>query len=93
MPSRITGEFATRREAELAVEHLVQEYRVDRAAIEVVAVGAENSAGIRPSGADLDAATGEPEASATEGRIRVTATVEDAMAHRAEAALRQARGA
>jgi hypothetical protein len=93
MPRRITGEFATRRQAELAVEHLVQEYGIDRAAIEVVAVGAANSAGTVPSGADRGAATGEPGSSATEGRIRVTARVEDAMVARAEAALREAHGA
>lgn len=93
MPRRITGEFATRREAELAVEHLVQEYGVDRAAIEVMAAGAANTAGTVPSGADRDPSTGEAKASATGGRIRVTATVEDAMAGRAEEALRQARGA
>lgn len=92
MPRTITAEFAIRREAELAVERLVQEYGVDRKAVQVVAAGAENSAGTMPSGADSDASTGEPEASATHGRIRVSASVDDAIADRAEEALRQARG-
>jgi hypothetical protein len=93
MPRTITGEFATRREAELAVEHLVQEHGIDRAAVQIAAVGEENSAGVVPSGADRDARTGDPEASATHGRIRVSATVDDALAGPAEQALRQARGA
>ncbi len=91
MARRISAEFETRRQAELAVEHLVQEYRLDRSAIEVAAASDENTAGTHPSGADR-APTGEPEASASHGRIRVTAMVEDAQAAQAEAALRQARG-
>ena len=35
MPRKITSEFDIRREAELAVERLVQEYKIDRSAIEV----------------------------------------------------------
>lgn len=93
MPRRISAEFDTRRQAELAVEHLVQEYRLDRRAIEVVAASDDNSAGTTPSGADRDRRTGEPGASATEGRIRVSAEVDDISADKAEAALRQARGA
>src|SRR5689334_12787258 len=93
MPRTITAEFSVRREAELAVEHLVQEYGVDRKAVQVAAAGAENTAGVVPSGADRDASTGEPEASATHGRIKVSVSVDDAIADRAEAALRQARGA
>lgn len=93
MPRKITAAFDTRREAELAVEHLVQEYNVDRAAVEVMAEGDDNTAGVVPSGADRDRETGQPESSPTHGRIRVAATVEDGIADRAQEALRQARGA
>lgn len=93
MPKQISGEFEVRREAELAVERLVQEYKVDRKAIQVVAAGDDNTAGTRPSGADRDQATGEPDESPTHGRIRVSATVDDAVAEKAQAALGQARGA
>jgi len=44
--------FATREAADLAVEHLVQEYGVDRAFIYVEPVGDENSAGVLASGGD-----------------------------------------
>ena len=71
----------------------MQEYGIDRAAVQVTAVGEENSAGVVPSGADRDPATGDPGASATHGRIRVSVSVDDAVADRAEKALRQARGA
>ena len=92
MPRKITGEFDIRREAELAVERLVQEYNIDRSAVEVVAAGDDNTAGVVPSGADRDSETGEPEASPTHGKIRVTVTVDDDIANRAQEALRQARG-
>jgi hypothetical protein len=92
MPRRITGEFDIRREAELAVERLVQEYNVDRSAVEVMAAGDDNTAGIVPSGADRDKETGEPGSSPTHGKIRVSVTVDDAIADRAQEALRQAKG-
>ncbi len=41
----LTGNFATRREAEMAVEHLVQEDRIERTDIFIAPGGAENSAG------------------------------------------------
>jgi hypothetical protein len=39
MPRKITGRFAIRREAELVVEHLVQEYKLERSAVEVTTEG------------------------------------------------------
>ena len=93
MPRTITGEFAIRREAELAVERLVQEHGINRSAIQVMAAGDDNTAGVVPSGADRDPRTGEPESSPTHGRIRVSVTVDDAIADRAQEALRQGRGA
>lgn len=92
MPRRITGEFEIRREAELAVERLVQEYNVDRSAVEVMAAGDDNTTGVVPSGADRDGETGEPGSSPTHGKIRVSVIVDDAIADRAQEALRQARG-
>ena len=92
MSRKITSEFDIRREAELAVERLVQEYKIDRSAIEVIAASEENTAGVVPSGADRDRETGEPGSSPTHGRIRVSVTVDDAVADRVQEALRQARG-
>lgn len=50
--------FSTREQADLAIEHLVQEYRVERSEIYVEPVGAENSSGLSVSGGD--AASGGP---------------------------------
>ncbi|WP_322513858.1 hypothetical protein SR870_12330 [Rhodopseudomonas palustris] len=54
MQQAISGEFSTRRGAELAVEQLVQEYGIDRAAILVTARGEENSSGSKIAGADAE---------------------------------------
>ncbi|ABD06216.1 conserved hypothetical protein [Rhodopseudomonas palustris HaA2] len=54
MQQAISGEFSTRRGAELAVEQLVQEYGIDRAAIAVTARGAANSSGSEVAGADAE---------------------------------------
>lgn len=50
--------FATREQAELAVEHLVQEYKIERATIYVEPVADENSSGVEISGGDH--ASGDP---------------------------------
>lgn len=63
----IVANFDTRRDAETAVEHLVQEHGIERADIFVRAPGAANTAGTRPAGADVEsghpgvARQGEPE--------------------------------
>jgi len=54
MSPSVCGRFATRREAELAVEHLVQDHGVDRTAVTVRAAGPENSAGTAAAGADVE---------------------------------------
>ncbi len=53
MERTIVAKFDTRRDAETAVEHLVQEHGVDRAAIFVRAPGTANTAGVRAAGADV----------------------------------------
>ncbi len=52
MANVISGTFDTRREAEMAVERFVQGHGVDRSAIRIVPVSAENSAGVEVAGAD-----------------------------------------
>jgi hypothetical protein len=52
----IIGEFDTRRSAELAVEHVVQECGVPRSDVFVQPVGGANTAGTRAAGADAKAA-------------------------------------
>ena len=54
MESTITAQFETRREAELAVEHLVQTHDIQRADIFIRARGEANSAGVKAAGADVE---------------------------------------
>ena len=54
MDRTIVANFDTRRDAETAVEHLVQEHGIERADIFVRAPGMANTAGIRPAGADVE---------------------------------------
>jgi hypothetical protein len=62
MEGTVIGKFETRREAELAVEHVVQEHGVQRTDVFIEPVGGANSAGTRAAGADAKASP-EPEAS------------------------------
>lgn len=54
MESTIAAQFETRRDAEIAVEHLVQEYNIPRTDIFIRARGEANSAGIKAAGADVE---------------------------------------
>jgi hypothetical protein len=68
----IIGEFDTRRSAELAVEHIVQECGVPRGDVFVQPAGGKNTVGTRPAGADAKA---EPEPGAhqkLEGSLEVS---------------------
>ena len=72
LESTITGEFATRREAELAVERVVQEYGVPRSDVFIQPAGGANSAGTRAAGADAKV-TPEPQGQQKlEGPIEVS---------------------
>ncbi|MGY4803430.1 hypothetical protein [Teichococcus aerofrigidensis] len=78
MPHTITGYFDTRRDAEIAVEHLVQDHGLDRNRVRAAAEGEDNTSGTVVSGADAaDAAAGETPEGVRKGRIMVTAEVGD----------------
>ena len=49
MDRTIVANFDTRRDAETAVEHLVQEHGIERADIFIRAPGTANTAGVRPA--------------------------------------------
>jgi hypothetical protein len=89
----IIGEFEKRREAELAVEHLVQEHGLQRSAVSVHAAGSANTAGSRISGADVESGHpgvdkhGKPELS---GQIEIVVECGQAQATIVEAALKDA---
>lgn len=54
MDHTIVARFDTRRGAELAVEHLVQEHGIERSDIFISAPGKANTSGTRRAGADLE---------------------------------------
>ena len=55
----ITATFSTRRQADLAIEQLVQEHGIDRSGIFVTPEGDDNSAGSDEDGADAE--SGHPD--------------------------------
>ncbi|TKT79152.1 hypothetical protein [Aquamicrobium sp. LC103] len=73
----IYGTFATRAAADRAVEHLVQEHKINRADIFVQAEDAMNTAGTAPSGGDAsrEGAGGSELGAALRGKIQVSADV------------------
>ncbi|TCH96629.1 hypothetical protein EJV46_18765 [Roseococcus sp. SYP-B2431] len=78
MDRSLTGRFETRRDAELAIEHLVQEQGIDRSRISVLPLGAENTAGTRVAGSDAPDAqpgTRERDDAALHGAVEVSVSL------------------
>ncbi len=97
MEHTVIASFATRRDAEIAVEHLVQKHGIERADIFIRAPGRANTAGVEPAGADVESGhpsvprSGKPELNGPvevsvechgKGAERVQATFEEAGALR-----------
>lgn len=72
MESTVVAEFDTRRAAELAVEHVVQECGVARGDVFVQPTGSDNTAGNRPAGADPKSAPKPEQGAKLEGSIEVS---------------------
>ena len=72
MESTIIGDFATRREAELAVEHVVQECGVARGDVFIQPAGAANSSGTQTAGADAKSAPAPGGQQKLKGEIEVS---------------------
>jgi hypothetical protein len=72
LESTIIGEFDTRRGAELAVEHVVQECGVPRGDVFVQPAGNANTAGTQPAGSDAKAAPAPEGRQKLEGPIEVS---------------------
>ncbi|MFB6416936.1 MULTISPECIES: hypothetical protein [Bradyrhizobium] len=72
MESTIIGEFDTRRGAELAVEHVVQECGVPRSDVFVQPAGGANTVGTRPAGSDAKSAPAPEGRQKLEGLIEVS---------------------
>jgi hypothetical protein len=85
MPKTISADFKSRRDAEMAVEHIVQDHGLDRNAVEVGPASAENTAGTEAARADVEdghlksGTEGEP---ALAGKVRVSVEVDDAIAEK-----------
>ena len=91
MNHEILATFETRRAAEMAVEHLVQEYGIARTDIVAGAEGASNSSGTVRSGADAapDAA-GSDSQPKLKGAIEVRVKCDEAQRDAVKAAFQQA---
>ncbi|MBR0958780.1 hypothetical protein [Bradyrhizobium japonicum] len=90
MESTIIGEFDTRRGAELAVEHVVQECGVPRSDVFVQAAGDANTVGTRPAGSDVKAAPAPQGRQKLEGLIEVSVDFHGDTPERIADALRSA---
>lgn len=78
MTNLVASTFATRRDAELVVERLVQAHGVEREAIQVAAEGEANTVGGRPSGVDIEGESPSVDSRSdapVAGRVKVTVIV------------------
>lgn len=77
---KLTAKFDTRRDAEMTVERLVQQFEIDRAKVVIAADGEENTAGVAEDGSDNKAGEPSPEArddAELNGKVVVTVEVAD----------------
>lgn len=85
MPKTISAEFKSRRDAEMAVEHIVQDHGLDRNAVDIGPASKENTAGTEAARADVEdghiksGTEGEP---ALAGKVKVSVQVDDTIAEK-----------
>lgn len=85
MPKTISANFKSRRDAEMAVEHIVQDHGLDRNAVDIGPASNENTAGTEAARADVEdghlksGTEGEP---ALAGKVKVSVLVDDAIAEK-----------
>ena len=80
MATTLKAHFETRRDADMTVERLVQEFGVERTDVFVTTTGGDNSAGDELAGSDGEAGAPTPEArddAALHGPIEVSVDLED----------------
>lgn len=94
MATTVIGIFPTRREVELAVEHLVQEYGLERTDIFIEPVSDANSAGVAATGADVQSGhsgrTPDARGAAYQGALRITVDMNKDEVAAVEQAFREA---
>jgi len=80
MSTSLVAKFDTRREAEMTVERLVQQFAIERTDVFITAEGDQNTAGVDEAGSDTEAGEPSPESrddAALAGRIVVSVDIED----------------
>jgi hypothetical protein len=84
--------FETREAADLAIEHLVQQYGIDRSDVFVEAMGRENTTGTEPSRGDVENREGEGIRTdgAHDGQLQVSVDLALEDIEKAQAAFRDA---
>ena len=82
-----TATFTNRRDAEMAVEQIIQEYGLDPNAVEILPESSENSVGTKRSGSDIDHASDPANVPMLAGRLIVSVTIGLASADKIQAAL------
>ena len=91
MSKTITAEFKSRRDAEMAVEHIVQEHGLDRGAVSIGSATSENTAGTEAARADVEdghvktGTEGEPKLA---GKVKVSVEVDEGHADKVKASLK-----
>jgi hypothetical protein len=93
MSTTLNGKFKTRRDAEMAVERMVQEHGLERTDIFISAAGADNTAGEEKAGSDDEAdvpASEDEGGPALNGDIEVSVDLDDdTLAEQVRAAFRE----
>lgn len=80
MSTSLSAKFETRREAEMTVERLVQQFEIERTDVFIAAEGDENTAGIQEAGSDTEAGAPSPphkDDADVAGRVIVSVDIED----------------
>lgn len=80
MSTSLTAKFDTRREAEMTVERLVQQFKIERTDVFIAADGNENTVGVKEAGSDTEAGGPSPEDrndAQLAGRVVVSVDIEN----------------
>lgn len=80
MSTSLSAKFDTRREAEMTVERLVQQFKIERTDVFIAAEGDENTVGVEEAGSDTEAGGPSPEDrddAQLVGRVIVSVDIED----------------
>jgi hypothetical protein len=80
MSTSLIAKFDTRREAEMTVERLVQQFKIERTDVFIASEGNQNTVGVEEAGSDTEAEGPSPEDrdhAQLAGRVVVSVDIED----------------